>query len=143
MMQRLIDMLDRGGYSCVIATQVGDVQHFSMRGIADLYRLRSEDPKSLCGALIADKVVGKGAASIMVSCGVKRLFAHVISDGAYELLTKNGVEVEFGVRVPHIINREGSGWCPVEWRCRDAHQVDDILPIVDRFIEDMRRQNNQ
>ncbi len=142
MMQQLIEILDRGGYSCVIANG-GEVRYFSMRGIADLHRLRDEEPGSLQGAYIADKVVGKGAASIMASCGVSRLFAHVISYGAYELLVDSGVKVEFGVRVPHIINREGSGWCPVEWRCRETDNIDEILSIVDCFIAEMKQQNNK
>ncbi len=142
-MQQLIELLDKGGYSCVIASVIeGDrwsnIRHFSMRGIADLHRLKCEEPESLRGAYIADKVVGKGAAAIMASCGVKRLFAHVISDGAYELLLNAGVEVEFGVRTTHIINREGNGWCPVELRCRDVEQLDEILLIVDRFILELK-----
>ncbi len=144
-MQRLIDMLDKGGYSCVIARRESarsewqDIRHFSMRGIADLHRLRSEEIETLRGAYIADKVVGKGAAAIMVSCDVKRLFTHVISEAAYELLRNAGVEVEFGVKVHHIINRDRSGWCPVEWRCRDTDRVEDILPIIDSFIAEMNQ----
>ncbi len=151
MMQSLIDLLDRESYSCVVANGylgecgvdgVGvwrEVRHFSMRGVADLHRLRNEEPESLRGAYVVDKVVGKGAAAIMASCGVKRLFTYVLSDGAYDLLVGAGVDVEFVERVPHIINREGSGWCPVEWRCRDTERVEEILPIVDGFIAEMRR----
>ncbi len=137
-MSHLVKTLDDGGYSCVIANG-DDIRTFRLRGIADLYRLRREDPDFLRGAIIADKIVGKGAAALMASGGVKRLFTHVISDGALALLLSEGVEVEFGERTPHIINREGSGWCPVEQRCREVDQVAEILPILDAFVAEMAK----
>lgn len=52
---------------------------FRERGVADLFRLLHEEPQLLRGAFIADKVVGKGAAALMVLGGVEGLFADVVS----------------------------------------------------------------
>ena len=52
---------------------------FRERGVADLFRLQHEEPQLLRGAFIADKVVGKGAAALMVLGGVEGLFADVVS----------------------------------------------------------------
>ena len=48
---------------------------FRERGVADLFRLLREEPQLLRGAFIADKVVGKGAAALMVLGGGEGLFA--------------------------------------------------------------------
>ena len=90
---------------------------FRERGVADLFRLLREEPQLLRGAFIADKVVGKGAAALMVLGGVEGLFADVVSRPASELLAGAGIAVEYTVVVPGIMNRAGTGTCPVEQLC--------------------------
>lgn len=63
-MNDLIDILHEEHHSLVVAN--GDVCTFDGRGISDLYNLLSEDPEFLRGASVADKVVGKGAAALMI-----------------------------------------------------------------------------
>ena len=58
-MEKLINLLHTGGYSCTIANG-GKIRTFTQRGVADLYDLLTQEPEFLKGALIADKVVGKG-----------------------------------------------------------------------------------
>ena len=69
-MEELINLLHTGGYSCVIANE-GKIRTFTQRGVADLYDLLTREPEFLKGALIADKVVGKGAAALMILGGIK------------------------------------------------------------------------
>ncbi len=135
-MNRLVEMLDEGGYSCVIAN--GDtVRHFTMRGVADLYRLLLDEPRFLQGSKMADKIVGRGAAALMLAGGVTRLYTHILSQGAYDLLVRDGrMVVSYGELVPHIINRTKDGWCPIELRCRDVEDVDEIVEVIAKFIEE-------
>lgn len=86
-MNDLIDILHEEHHSLVVAN--GDVCTFDGRGISDLYNLLSEDPEFLRGASVADKVVGKGAAALMILGGVKEVFADVVSRPA--LFTLSGV----------------------------------------------------
>ena len=55
-MEKLINLLHTGGYSCTIANG-GKIRTFTQRGVADLYDLLTQEPEFLKGALIADKVV--------------------------------------------------------------------------------------
>lgn len=71
-MEKLINLLHTGGYSCTIANG-GKIRTFTQRGVADLYDLLTQEPEFLKGALIADKVVGKGAAALMILGGIKEL----------------------------------------------------------------------
>ena len=82
--QRLIDLLFAEKCSCVIRN--GDTTRiFRERGVKDLYRLLDEEPEFLDGAFVADKVVGKGAAALMILGGVGELFADIISLPAAQL----------------------------------------------------------
>jgi len=133
-MDRLIEMLRVGNHSCVIES--GDeVRSFMRRGVIDVYELLVNEPSFLNGARIADKVVGKAAASLMILGGVTHLHTEVISEMALELLQSNGVVVSYSKVVPYIINREGNDWCPLEKASFEINSADEIFPIIDSFLK--------
>lgn len=77
-MESIIDILHKGGYSCVMKNRE-EVRTFTQRGVADLYDLYQADSAFMKGAAIADKVIGKGAAALMVLGGFKTVYADIIS----------------------------------------------------------------
>ncbi len=120
--------------SCVIYNR-GGVRLFHRRGVADLFSVLKEEPKLLDGALLADKVIGKGAAALMVAGGVKAVYADVISRAALKLLEVSGIAVSFAECVAHITNRSGTGLCPVEAMCMDCETAGECIPLIEEFIE--------
>lgn len=120
--------------SCVV--RKGDrIRLFHERGVKDLYRLLRNEPGSLEGASLADKVVGKAAAALMIAGGVKEVYAVIVSQPACELFECSPVRLRFGSVVPHIINRTQTDWCPLEKRCRDAVDVQDCLSRIESFLQ--------
>lgn len=132
MMEGLIRLLHEGGHSLVVAH--GDIRTFDGRGVSDLYSLLKEDPGFLKGASIADKVVGKAAAALMILGGVKEVFTDIISRPALDLFARSEVCVGYGKVVPHIINRTKAGWCPLETRCFDCFTPLDCFTQIEEFI---------
>lgn len=136
-MEELIRLLNEGGYSCVV--RHGDeARTFSRRGVADLYDLYRTDRDFLQGAWLADKVVGKGAAALMVLGGVARVWTRVISTPALSLLRNGGVEVDFAEEVPCIINRTRTGRCPLETLCDVSDNPAALYPVIESFVSRMR-----
>lgn len=135
-MEELIDILDAGRHSLVVGN--GEVRTFDGRGVADLLNLLDAEPDFLRGASVADKVVGKGAAALMVAGGVVEVYAGVISSLAYDLLKSNGVAVTYGSFVDNIINRQGDGICPVERLCAACHTAAECVPLIRNFVESMK-----
>ena len=78
MIEQLTETLHAGQYSCVIAHGT-EIRTFRQRGVADLYDLLQHDAPFLQGAIVADKVVGKAAAALMILGNVRLLHADVIS----------------------------------------------------------------
>lgn len=132
--KQLIDILLEEQCSCVIR-KGSAVRMFRERGVKDLYRLLREEPEFLNGASVADKVVGKGAAALMILGGVHELFAGVVSQAALQLLQVTNIRVGYSVVVPHIINRANTDWCPLEKRCADAKSAEECLPVIEHFIK--------
>ena len=113
-MEELINLLHTGGYSCVIANE-GKIR-----------------------TLIADKVVGKGAAALMILGGIKELYTDIISTKALELFRKSDVKVDFAQEVDFIWNRDRTGGCPVETMCSEVESAEEILPLIRDFLEKIR-----
>ena len=132
--QRLIDLLHAEACSCVIANG-GTTRIFRERGVKDLYRLLCDEPAFLRGAFVADKVVGKGAAALMLLGGVGEVYADVISRPALDLLSGTPVRVSYTLEVPRIVNRTRTGLCPVETLCRDCTDPAEALPLIRSFLE--------
>ncbi len=138
-MKQLTDTLHCGNYSCVIRHN-GALRTFTQRGVNDLYNLYTQEPEWLKNAEIADKVVGKGAAALMVLGGIKAIYADVISTPALTLLREAGIEVSCKQEVSHIINRDHTGWCPLEAATQDLHTAEAIYPVIRDFIRQKRQQ---
>lgn len=137
-MEALVDILLKGGYACVIGNKE-QVRAFVKRGVADLYTLLHDEPDFLSGAQVADKVVGKGAASLMILGGVRRVYALVMSEPAFELLQSAGMEVACGEKVSYIRNRANTGCCPLESLCGEASTAAEALPLIERFLASFRQ----
>ena len=132
MPDELIRILQDGNHSLVVA---GDgIRTFDGRGISDLYDLLTEHPGWLRGASVADKVVGKGAAALLILGGVRVLFAGVVSTSALGLLKDSGIPVRFSQEVAHIVNRKGDGVCPVETLCKECTTAAQCLPLIREFV---------
>lgn len=136
--QELITQLHALQCSCIIRNN-GTTRTFHERGVKDLHRLLMQEPEILSGASLADKVVGKGAAALMIAGEVAWVYADVISQAAMELFEQSRVEVQYGEIVPNIINRAGTDICPVEKLCRDCQTAAECLPLIDKFIKEMSR----
>lgn len=95
------------------------------------------------GAAIADKVIGKAAAALMILGGIKTVYADVISTPALALLRNANIEVAFGKEVPFIENREKNGWCPLESACYTLNSVMEIYPEIQKFITKIRSWKQQ
>ena len=132
-MEDLIERLHAGGYSCVIE-QRGEVRTFTRRGVADLYEVYRHHPEWLLRARVADKVVGRGAAALMVLGKVSEVYADVISSPALALFRGAGIPVRFDREVPHIENRDKSGWCPLETACEGLHSASEMYPVIRDFM---------
>ena len=129
----LNELLFAERYSCVIRN--GDtIRLFRERGVRDLYGLLDGDPRLLDGAYVADKVVGKGAAALMVLGGIAELFADVVSRPALAMLDKAHVKVSYTICVPHIINRMQTDWCPIEKLCRECTTPEECRTRIGEFL---------
>ena len=68
----------------------------------------------LAGYSVADVVVGKAAALLFVKCGIKRVYAKILSEKGKRILQLYGLDCEYETLTKSIINRAGTDICPME-----------------------------
>lgn len=110
--ERAIALLRQGDYSCVFCDR-DRVLTDRRRGIAPILE-RIEAGESLRGMAVADKIIGKAAALLLLCGGARSVYGEVMSEPAKALLEDAGVEVSCGTLVKAIRNRTDTDICPME-----------------------------
>lgn len=134
LLERACALLSGGAHSLVVVNG-GQTRTFDGKGVADLYGLLTAEPSLLKGASVADKVVGKGAAALMIAGGVSEVYAAIISRPALELFRAEGLAPLYGTVVPNIINRRCDGICPVEALCLPCTTAAECIKPISEFFE--------
>ncbi len=131
----LKDTLHDGNHSLVLCSGGAAFRTFDGIGVSDIYKLYTEEPETLKGAVLADKVIGKGAALFMILGGVKEVYADLISMPALELLKQNNIRALYDKRTDEIMNHDKSDICPVEKICKDESDLQKCVPLIGEFLK--------
>lgn len=110
-------------------------------GIAPMMGFIS-DGVNLNGFAVADRIVGKAAANLFVLAGITQVYAKVLSKPALEFLNEKKVSVSYGELVESIINRAGTGLCPMEQTVIDVTDPADAYEKLKAKIAEMRAAKN-
>ena len=111
------------------------------RGVGPFLRLLDARPDVIKGAAIVDSVVGTASAAVAVKGGAEKVFARTASEGAKDVLARAGIPLEAKVVVPHILNRDMSGQCPLEAGVAGLSGVDEIVVAARKTLSALRNRS--
>ncbi len=117
--------------SLVVYYKNGDIKEYYQDRIKDIKEILMKDESLLKDAIVADKVIGKVAASLLAVAGVKEIYAEVMSKLAIPVLEKNNIKYEFNNKVEYIKNKDNTGICPMENKYKNE---EDIKTIYEQII---------
>ena len=141
-MDDLIRLLRSSGCSLVLRDAQGHTTTHSQRGVRDLLALLDAPSKRLHGADVADKVVGRAAAALMVEGGVRRVWAEVLSRQAVPFFEQAGISYDAASIVEGIVRRTDDQSCPLEEITAPARTPAEAETLLRRHIEAMRKKEN-
>ncbi len=127
--RQMLNMLNEQGLSLLVYSH-GTLTTHDNRGVQDLVQLISDHPERLEGAIVADKVIGKAAAALMATGGVKEVHTNVICKAGKELLEGNGILVFATEEVPQILNRDRTTQCPIDSRLNGVESIEECVEIL-------------
>ena len=113
-MEELKKLLDQDDVLGVTRSATGDLHFFKHRGVIDLFNLLNTHSDFMRGGCVADKVIGRGAALLIIKGGVVEVYARLISEPAFDVLCNHGVQVAYDKRCR--ISSTGTALTSVPWR---------------------------
>ena len=125
-LEEVKEILHQKNASLVVAYANGEIKEYYQDRIKDIKDILKENEKILQGAVIADKVIGKVAGSILTVAGVKEIYADVISEYAIPVLEGHNIKYEYKEKVNYIINQTKTGMCPMENKYKEEQDINVI-----------------
>ncbi|MBO7530158.1 MAG: DUF1893 domain-containing protein [Bacteroidales bacterium] len=123
--------------STIAVVSNGEVFTSQERGVKPLLYLLSEKKGFLKGASVADKVIGKAAALLMVLGEIKEVHTFIISEPAIKVFEKYNIPCFYDKKVDRIVNRTGDGLCPMETLCLDVEEPKEAFTKIKEKISKM------
>lgn len=125
--------------STIAVVSNGEVFTSQERGVKPLLHLLSEKKGFLKGSSVADKVIGKAAALLMVLGEIKEVHTLIISEPAIRVFEKYNIPCFYDKKVDRIVNRTGDGLCPMETLCLDVEEPKEAFQKITDFIKTMKK----
>lgn len=121
------------GFTCALCR--GDSVHTATaRGIRPVLAFL-DSGADFGGFCAADKVVGSATAWLYTLLGVRAVYAPVMSRGAKDILEAAGTAAHFDALCDHVINRSGTGLCPMETACAGVTDAQAALAAIRTTLE--------
>jgi hypothetical protein len=106
--------LSQENLSLVIAKEGRVLFETQARGISGLLDAIKKIGKNIRASSVADRIVGRAAALLLIYSGVVAVFAVTVSNSGIEVLKDHSITHEFEKQVPYILNCERADVCPFE-----------------------------
>lgn len=128
-------------YSIVVVKENEIVYKSESKGLQSLISLYKNDKNTLENSSIADKVIGRAAALILVDSNIKEVYADLISQNAIEILDKSNIPYEYKSQVKEIRNRDNTGMCPMEELSLKCVSTDELLEKIEEKFKKWIQKN--
>ena len=128
-----------GALTCVLC-KGEEIYQSKEKGIAPMMHfLDAQTP--LCGFGAADRIVGKAAAMLFALAGVEELFAEVITPDAIRILERYGIAYSYATLTERIINRAGTGICPMEMAVEAIEEPAQAREAIRQTMQALKKQH--
>ena len=110
-------------------------------GVKPVLQLLDNNKALLVNASIADRVIGRAAALLMVLGGVKEVYGKVMSRSGYDALKQHGIRANFDELVANISNKSKTGLCPMEQSCLGIDDPAEAKKIIVSTLSEKKDMN--
>jgi hypothetical protein len=125
--------------SLVMVKEGGLLFESASSGINGLLQAIDALNGSLHGSSVADKVVGRAAALLLVYAHAKEVYAATVSNEGLKALEENGVPVEYDALVQQILDRTGKNICPFEKASQTIRAPEEAPEKLRACVENVRK----
>jgi len=135
LLKKTKEILISGENTCVVCTEKQKHLISKEKGIKPILLWLREDKNSLKNAIVADRIIGRAAAMLMVYAGIKEVYGILISDHALTYFQQFETPVYYKEKVPYILNRTKTSMCPMEKRSLFLETPKSAFDLFNQIIE--------
>ncbi len=126
------NLLEKERASLVLIRE-GQEPHIDFRsGLIPLWEAYRDGNWS--GGVLADRVIGRGAAFLAVDMELISIYSPLMSRGAVEIFKKWGIEFKYELQVERIRDRSGKGLCPMEALLEGIEESHTAIQRLNQFF---------
>ena len=141
-LERAIKILEEEKNLTLVLVLNEDIYKSSEKGIKPLLNLLNSEKKYLDYSA-ADKIVGKAAAMLYKLLGVKEIYGEVMSNSAINFLEQNNINFKYKINTKEIINRKGTGMCPMEQTVLNIENPIEAKKALENKLKELINQKNK
>ena len=113
-----------------------DIYKSSEKGIKSLLQLLNSG-KNYLNYSAADKIVGKAAAMLYKLLNVNDIYGEVMSIRAINFLEQNNINFKYKIKTNEIINRKGTGICPMEQTVLNIEDPTEAKKLLENKLKEL------
>jgi hypothetical protein len=117
-----------------------DIYKSSEKGIKSLLQLLNSG-KNYLNYSAADKIVGKAAAMLYKLLNVNDIYGEVMSIKAINFLEQNNINFKYKIKTNEIINRKGTGICPMEQTVLNIENPTEAKKLLENKLKELKIKN--
>ena len=106
----------------------------NQKGIIPLLELINNN-KKLNDFSVADKVVGKAAAILIIKANIKNVYAKTLSISAKNLFEEKNINVKYASLVDFIKNKDNTDICPMEKVIANIDDIEEGYKILKEKVQ--------
>lgn len=128
--------------TCVVADEEDIIFRSAEKGIVPMLELLELYEKGAIRPVYqADKIIGKAAILLAARCGIKEIYAGVLSQSAKEIADRKGIKVSCGQFVKMIHNPAQTAPGPFEKALHEVNEDDfeQVLQTILKTLEEVRK----
>jgi hypothetical protein len=115
-------LLEEEQWNLVIVKEGRVLASSKDRGVTPLFQAIQSIGKGLHNAAVADRIVGSAVAMLCLHARITSVYAGIASQGALDMLKRQGVTISSKSIVPYISNYDGTDLCPFEKMARNSKE---------------------
>ncbi|MGM0641546.1 MAG: DUF1893 domain-containing protein [Thermotogota bacterium] len=131
------DFLEKGKYTFVAVKDNVIIAASQENGIKPLMKILRKNKSLLKGASVADKIIGKAAALLVLYAKIKELHGYTMSKSAIELLADKDLPFTYDNETKYILNNTGDDMCPMEKATVDINKPSKAFTALEETIKEL------
>ena len=130
----LLDELKANNYAIIASNGYYSYE----TGIKPVINRLNESLNYFDGLIVADKIIGKASAMLLILSGVKEVYCIVLSKAGQKILEEYNITYHYDELTDYIISRKGDDMCPMEKTVANINNLNEAYKALNDKLSSLK-----